>query len=87
MISVFNKVCSLASAEKNIMIEGMQEIMRQTCVIFVHRSSETDYVEIINDEGCWSYLGRIGGRQELSLQRNGCVYKGTAMHELIHALG
>jgi Astacin (Peptidase family M12A) len=69
------------------MIEGLIEIMRRTCVIFVYRSSETDYVEVINGNGCYSMLGRIGGRQEISLQRNGCVYKGTTIHEFIHALG
>ena len=29
----------------------------------------------------------IGGRQELSLQQDGCVFIGTVAHEFIHALG
>jgi choriolysin H len=29
----------------------------------------------------------MGGRQELSMDRNGCFWSGTAMHEAIHALG
>ena len=29
----------------------------------------------------------IGGRQEMSLQQDGCVYIGTVAHEFIHALG
>lgn len=28
-----------------------------------------------------------GGRQELSMDRNGCLYPGTMAHEAIHALG
>lgn len=28
-----------------------------------------------------------GGRQELSMDRNGCLYAGTMAHEAIHALG
>ena len=28
-----------------------------------------------------------GGRLELSLEQNGCVYIGTVAHEFIHALG
>lgn len=38
--------------------------------------------------GCWSSVGKIGGRQELNLQSPGCLTKiGTPMHELMHALG
>lgn len=29
----------------------------------------------------------MGGRQEVSLQRNGCIWRGTPAHEAIHALG
>lgn len=36
---------------------------------------------------CWSYVGRRGGKQVLSLQRQGCVYHSTVQHELLHALG
>ncbi|KAI5607619.1 nephrosin isoform 1 precursor, partial [Silurus asotus] len=36
---------------------------------------------------CYSYIGRVGGKQVLSLQRNGCVYYNTVQHELLHALG
>uniref|UniRef100_A0A8C1UXN9 Metalloendopeptidase n=1 Tax=Cyprinus carpio TaxID=7962 RepID=A0A8C1UXN9_CYPCA len=36
---------------------------------------------------CFSSLGRTGGKQEVSLNRQGCVYHGIAQHELSHALG
>lgn len=36
---------------------------------------------------CWSYLGRIGSGQTLSLVVPQCMDKGTVIHELLHALG
>jgi Astacin (Peptidase family M12A) len=32
-------------------------------------------------------MGKIGGQQDLSLQKNGCFSRGTIIHEFIHALG
>jgi Astacin (Peptidase family M12A) len=58
-----------------------------TCVRFVARSNESDFVNIVSGDGCSSYLGKIGGGQNLSLQKNGCFSTGIIMHELIHALG
>jgi len=37
--------------------------------------------------GCWSYVGRLGGRQQLNLEAPGCVHQGVAIHEAIHAMG
>lgn len=41
--------------------------------------------------GCYSMVGRQGGRQELNLQLytpgDGCFREGTIIHEFIHALG
>ena len=53
----------------------------------VPRTSQRDYVTVIKDGGCYSYIGRIGGPQKLSLDR-GCLYDvGTSMHEFMHAIG
>ncbi|KAJ6634950.1 High choriolytic enzyme 1 [Pseudolycoriella hygida] len=76
-----------AEREIEIVEKELTIIEHATCIRFVKRKDEEDYVEIINGNGCWSWLGRIGGRQELSLDRNGCLQQGITIHEFIHALG
>ncbi|XP_031413880.1 hatching enzyme 1.2-like [Clupea harengus] len=66
---------------------AMATFNRRTCVQFVARSTQMDYISIENRDGCYSYLGRTGGEQVLSLNRYGCVYHGIIQHELNHALG
>jgi hypothetical protein len=60
---------------------------------FIPRTVEDDYIAILKNasleggEGCWSKLGKRGGRQPLSLS-TGCTYDvGTPIHEFMHALG
>lgn len=60
-----------------------------TCIKFINRSEQDDYVKIVKGVGCWSYIGRRGGLQYLSvgsncLEKNG---KGLAIHELMHSIG
>jgi len=46
-----------------------------------------DYVRVTNeDEGCYSSVGKVGGKQDLNLG-DGCFAPGTIIHEMIHALG
>lgn len=65
---------------------AMDEYAKRTCVRFVPRTSERDYIFITPDDGCYSLVGRDGGRQILSLD-NGCIEKGIIIHELMHSLG
>ncbi|KAG9346477.1 hypothetical protein JZ751_006788 [Albula glossodonta] len=73
--------------DKQKIENAMSTFNRKTCVRFVRRTRQSDYISIENKDGCYSYLGRIGGKQELSLSRRGCVYHGIIQHELNHALG
>lgn len=69
--------------------QAFNEYQKRTCIRFKARSSERDYISIVSgNTGCWSSVGRIGGRQEVNLQVPGCTSKvGTVIHELMHALG
>ena len=56
-----------------------------TSLRFKVRTTEADYVEFFAGSGCWSYVGRQGGKQQLSLG-SGCSV-GNAIHEIGHAVG
>uniref|UniRef100_H2Y7W0 Metalloendopeptidase n=1 Tax=Ciona savignyi TaxID=51511 RepID=H2Y7W0_CIOSA len=57
-----------------------------TCIDFVVRTNQVNYIEFVSKGGCWSYIGRKGGMQEISIGF-GCEWKGVVQHELMHALG
>ena len=52
------------------------------------RISFQDMVNNFDYFSCWSYVGKIGiPKQTVSLGIPGCVHKGIAIHEFMHALG
>ncbi|KAF4528650.1 hypothetical protein B566_EDAN017227 [Ephemera danica] len=64
---------TIGSTQLAIINQAISAIQAQTCVKFVPRTTQTDYVKVQNqNSGCWSYVGRKGGMQELNLQTNGC---------------
>lgn len=69
---------------------ALNEYHKRTCIKFIPRvGHEPDYISIESgSSGCWSSVGRIGGKQVVNLQTPGCVTRiGTAIHELLHAIG
>ncbi|KMZ05527.1 hatching enzyme 1.2 [Drosophila simulans] len=68
---------------------AFREYHTRTCVRFKPRTTEKDYISIGSGKsGCWSSIGRLGGRQEVNLQSPNCLRTyGTPIHELMHALG
>ncbi|XP_078371491.1 zinc metalloproteinase nas-15-like [Oculina patagonica] len=65
---------------------AMNTWSKKTCIRFVERTNEKGYIEFFKGSGCWSYVGRTGKKQQISLA-SGCWYKGTVAHEIAHALG
>ena len=53
----------------------------------IPRTTEPDYVAIIRDWGCYSQLGKKGGRQTLSLKKGCAGNVGIPIHEFMHAIG
>jgi hypothetical protein len=76
---------SLSGARTQIQ-QAMNHYHQHTCIRFRPRTNENNYIYITAESGCWSYVGRQHGAQKLSLGQ-GCVYLGTIIHELLHAVG
>jgi hypothetical protein len=80
------EIDAAASAETRSAFAGAKaDYDAKTSIRFVQRTNQADYVRIVTADGCWSYVGKIGGRQDLSLG-NGCGVN-PARHELGHAVG
>ncbi|XP_076018774.1 hatching enzyme 1.2-like [Genypterus blacodes] len=75
------------SRERSIIERGLLSFHDVTCIRFVNRGSQRDYLSIQSNNGCYSYVGRRGNAQTVSLDRSGCIYHNTVQHELLHALG
>lgn len=71
------------------MLNELRLIEARTCIRFVPRTNQFDFVDITNGNGCWSWLGRQGGRQVVSMDNfdGWCFWEGLMVHEMIHALG
>ncbi|XP_066973579.1 hatching enzyme 1.2-like [Macrobrachium rosenbergii] len=77
---------SFSSNHRALIARAMQEYHDRTCVRFVPRTTQSDYIHILRGRGCSSTVGRAGGVQVVSLG-SGCVYFGIILHELMHAAG
>lgn len=86
-----------AHSEESIIIttmfkmERLVSISNNLCIHFRPKTtSDIYYITFTNGQGCTSYVGQNRGlnfTRYVSLQHPGCVYEGTIMHELLHALG
>lgn len=73
--------------EVQIIESAMKTIQSVSCIRFVSRQHEEDFIDIFSGGGCFSTLGKVGGRQGLSVKRGRCVTEPEVIHEIFHALG
>uniref|UniRef100_A0A3P9CDB7 Metalloendopeptidase n=1 Tax=Maylandia zebra TaxID=106582 RepID=A0A3P9CDB7_9CICH len=76
-----------SNQERDVIINALVTFHASTCIRFVWRTSDRDFLHFFSGQGCYSYLGRQNGGQLVSLQRNGCLFQSTVQHEVLHALG
>ncbi|XP_046696370.1 low choriolytic enzyme-like [Silurus meridionalis] len=73
--------------ELQVIQRGLDSFAAVSCIRFVPRYNERDFLSIESQNGCYSWVGRLGYSQTVSLDRSGCIYHNTVQHELLHALG
>uniref|UniRef100_A0AAV2M6M4 Metalloendopeptidase n=1 Tax=Knipowitschia caucasica TaxID=637954 RepID=A0AAV2M6M4_KNICA len=81
----FSISADFSESEVATVTSAMRALSQSTCVAFVPHTHQYSHLVIVKEPGCWSYVGRQGGEQKLSLG-HGCLYHGIIQHELMHAL-
>ncbi|KHJ88653.1 astacin [Oesophagostomum dentatum] len=71
---------------KRIIRESFVTLEKVACFRFTERTNEPDFLAIVPLDGCYSYVGKVGGRQVLSLAPD-CVADYIVWHEVMHAIG
>ncbi|XP_067105492.1 high choriolytic enzyme 1-like [Osmerus mordax] len=76
-----------SSRERSVILDGLNSFAASSCVSFIPRTTQRDFVDIQSLSGCYSYVGRRGSGQVVSLAQKGCVHHSVIQHELLHVLG
>ncbi|MEE6479189.1 hypothetical protein FKM82_012173 [Ascaphus truei] len=78
------------ASDRKTLMEAFSDLQNSTCICFVNRTNERDYISIEPAVGCYSNVGRAGGMQLVSLAFE-CLRtergKGVTLHELMHVAG
>ncbi|ETN77775.1 astacin [Necator americanus] len=59
-----------AHHEVKLLEKAFASYHKNTCIRFQPRNDEEDYLNIVKGFGCYSQVGRTGGKQEISLGRD-----------------
>ncbi|WKY17211.1 hypothetical protein Q1695_001659 [Nippostrongylus brasiliensis] len=71
---------------QNLIRSALRHIEQNTCMRFRENGNDRDGLRYFRGSGCWSNVGRTGGRQLVSIGF-GCDSLGIIAHETLHALG
>ncbi|XP_061658152.1 astacin-like metalloendopeptidase [Syngnathoides biaculeatus] len=79
------KIDSNLGFRTNDIEAALNMINFHTCLSFHKRTSEVDYLNFKDGFGCASYVGFMGGRQDVHVGKTCRI--GNIVHEVLHALG
>jgi len=81
--------CSVANMDRAVRttMEAIAEWESKTCIRFVKRTTEKEYLWFHRGNGCWCEVGKVYGRKTWLSIGSGCEYKHVMTHELGHAIG
>lgn len=77
-------VISAGHPQRTEILWAIAHVNSTTNLCLVPRTNQADYVQFVVGSGCASYVGKQGGRQDISI--NGCS-RGSVAHEILHAAG
>ncbi|MGB3976747.1 MAG: M12 family metallopeptidase [bacterium] len=75
----------LTEQQKNSWLNAAAEWSAVAALSFLPRTTQSNYIYVKKDTGNWSYVGMIGGKQEMGIASWGSKF--TIAHEIGHALG
>lgn len=76
-----------ADQEKSTIRSALNGIEDVSCIRFEESNSANDVIGIFNGDSCYSKIGRQGGAQILSLNKQTCIRRKAIQHEVLHSLG
>ncbi|XP_031431901.2 meprin A subunit beta-like [Clupea harengus] len=72
---------------KGIILRAFEQFSLKSCINFIPRQNENDFIHIQKLGGCFSYVGKkVSGGQNVSIGLK-CAFVPIVEHELLHALG
>uniref|UniRef100_A0A1I8A436 Metalloendopeptidase n=1 Tax=Steinernema glaseri TaxID=37863 RepID=A0A1I8A436_9BILA len=74
------------SVQKRVLRTSFNYLEKVSCFKFVERTNQFDYLNIEPLDGCYSFVGRIGGQQNMSLAVD-CLVDYIIWHEMLHVIG
>ncbi|XP_026172940.1 meprin A subunit beta-like [Mastacembelus armatus] len=78
---------SLELNARGVVLQAFDQIRLKTCIDFKPWGNEPNYIVVMKDDGCWSYVGnQRQGNQSLSIGQ-WCDHLAIVEHEFLHALG